>query len=79
MFVFHFIRCILAYFEEIDEPDLPYMEIPLHTVLKLEPRAYGCHVEQVKLPVECVTTHRPKPTVPGTIEEEDEEESSSDK
>jgi 6-phosphofructo-2-kinase/fructose-2,6-biphosphatase 2 len=50
---------------EVDEDELPYLEVPLHTVMKLEPRAYGCQVEMVKLPVDCVDTHRAKP---GTIQ-----------
>ena len=62
-------RCILAYFQEIDEEELPYLEVPMHTVLTLEPRAYGCHVTKNKLPVDCVNTHRPKPKVPGYLEE----------
>eukprot|EP00095_Tigriopus_kingsejongensis_P002382 maker-scaffold527_size145964-snap-gene-0.22 protein:Tk02382 transcript:maker-scaffold527_size145964-snap-gene-0.22-mRNA-1 annotation:"6-phosphofructo-2-kinase fructose- -bisphosphatase 1 isoform x3" len=61
------LRCILAYFEEIDEDELPYLEVPLHSIIKLEPRAYGCHVEMVNLNVDCVSTHRPKPNVPGLI------------
>ncbi len=34
-------RCILAYF--LDEPtkELPYIKVPLHTVVKLTPVAYG--------------------------------------
>jgi len=36
------LRCILAYFLEINEDDLPYLEVPMHTIFKLEPVAYGC-------------------------------------
>ncbi|XP_065338782.1 6-phosphofructo-2-kinase/fructose-2,6-bisphosphatase isoform X4 [Cloeon dipterum] len=43
----------------IDE--LPYLEVPLHTVIKLTPVAYGCRMELLKLPIEAVDTHRPKP------------------
>lgn len=42
---------------------LPYVEIPLHTVLKLTPVAYGCIVEYIKLGVTAVDTHRPRPPV----------------
>ncbi len=52
---------------EIDESDLPYLEVPLHTVFKLEPRAYGCDVKQIPLGVECVDTHRPRPDYPGRL------------
>ncbi|TRY62690.1 hypothetical protein TCAL_12965 [Tigriopus californicus] len=64
------LRCILAYFEEIDEDELPYLEVPLHTIIKLEPRAYGCHVEFERLNVDCVSTHRPKPKVPGQLQDD---------
>lgn len=45
----------------IDE--LPYLEVPLHTVIKLSPTAYGCHVEEIKLNIEAVSTHRERPKV----------------
>ena len=62
-------RCLLAYYLEASEETLPWLEVPLHTVIKLEPIAYGCNVQFVKFPVECVVTHRNKPTKPGTLEE----------
>lgn len=43
--------------------DLPYLKVPLHTVIKLTPVAYGCKVEHITLPVDAVDTHRPKPEV----------------
>lgn len=43
--------------------DLPYLEVPLHTIIKLTPVAYGCKLEHIKLPIEAVDTHRPKPEV----------------
>lgn len=43
--------------------DLPYLEVPLHTIIKLTPVAYGCKVEHIKLPIDAVDTHRPKPEV----------------
>jgi hypothetical protein len=43
--------------------------VPLHTVIKLTPVAYGCRVEYIKIPIEAVDTHRPKPTVPGHLDE----------
>jgi len=63
------LRCILAYFMEVEEDDLPYLEIPMHTVIKLEPLAYGCKRVDQRVSVACVNTHRPKPKVPGTIED----------
>ena len=43
--------------------ELPYLKIPLHTVFKLTPSAYGCIVEPVSFPVSAVETHREKPDV----------------
>lgn len=38
-------------------------------MIKLTPVAYGCRVEYVKIPIEAVDTHRPKPPVPGYLAE----------
>ena len=38
------LRCILAYFLEKPLSDLPYISVPLHTLIKLTPVAYGCEV-----------------------------------
>ena len=43
--------------------DLPYLEVPLHTVIKLTPVAYGCREEFIPLNVPAVNTHRAKPSV----------------
>ncbi|KAH9632895.1 hypothetical protein HF086_002717 [Spodoptera exigua] len=43
--------------------ELPYLHVPLHTVIKLTPVAYGCREEHIKLSVPAVDTHRPKPSV----------------
>jgi hypothetical protein len=34
-------RCLLAYFLEVKKEELPYLTVPLHTVFKLTPVAYG--------------------------------------
>lgn len=60
-------RCILGYFLEVDENELPYLEIPMHTITKLSPRAYGCDKETIPMNVPCVSTHRPKPAFPGQL------------
>jgi 6-phosphofructo-2-kinase/fructose-2,6-biphosphatase 2 len=40
-----------AYFHNLPQADLPYIKIPLHTVIKLTPKAYGCDEERyVPLP-----------------------------
>jgi len=54
-------RCLLSYFLDTKSQDIPYLKIPLHTVFKLTPLAYGCHVEKFFLDVPCVSTHRDKP------------------
>uniref|UniRef100_A0A3P9I4Z3 6-phosphofructo-2-kinase domain-containing protein n=1 Tax=Oryzias latipes TaxID=8090 RepID=A0A3P9I4Z3_ORYLA len=54
-------RCLLAYFLNKSDDELPYLKCPLHTVLKLTPIAYGCKVESVFLNIEAVNTHRDRP------------------
>ncbi|CAF3034335.1 unnamed protein product [Rotaria sp. Silwood2] len=54
-------RCILAYFLDKDPERLPYIKVPLHTIIKLTPMAYGCMMECIPLSVEAVNTHRSKP------------------
>lgn len=39
-----------------------HLQVPLHTLIKLSPRAYGCEEERYPLPIAAVDTHRPKPT-----------------
>jgi 6-phosphofructo-2-kinase / fructose-2,6-biphosphatase 2 len=62
------LRCVLAYFLDKPANELPYLEVPLHTVIKLTPVAYGCKIEFIKLAVDCVNTHRKKPQVNGSVE-----------
>ncbi|PAA51981.1 hypothetical protein BOX15_Mlig033382g2 [Macrostomum lignano] len=54
-------RCLLAYYMDVKHADLPYVRVPLHTVIRLTPVAYGCISEQISLDVACVDTHRDKP------------------
>lgn len=61
------LRAILAYFLNKRLEDLPYIKIPLHLIVKLTPKAYGCQVEQFQLDIEAVDTHRAKPTIPGHL------------
>ncbi|KAJ8675477.1 hypothetical protein QAD02_011263 [Eretmocerus hayati] len=63
------LRCLLAYFLDKSAEELPYLQVPLHTIIKLTPVAYGCKVENIRLPIEAVDTHRPKPKIPGQLEE----------
>ncbi|KAM3957124.1 6-phosphofructo-2-kinase/fructose-2,6-biphosphatase isoform 3-T3 [Aphomia sociella] len=56
-------RCLLAYFLDKSAEELPYLHVPLHSVIKLTPVAYGCREEHIALSVAAVDTHRPKPCV----------------
>ncbi|KFM75051.1 6-phosphofructo-2-kinase/fructose-2,6-bisphosphatase, partial [Stegodyphus mimosarum] len=49
--------------------ELPYLRIPLHTVFKLTPGAYGATIECVPFSVSAVETHREKPHIPGYLDD----------
>ncbi|XP_022252272.1 6-phosphofructo-2-kinase/fructose-2,6-bisphosphatase-like [Limulus polyphemus] len=55
------LRCLLAYFMDKNSEELPYLRVPLHTVIKLTPVAYGCEMKLFKLAIDAVDTHREKP------------------
>ncbi|PKK79959.1 bifunctional 6-phosphofructo-2-kinase/fructose-2,6-bisphosphate 2-phosphatase [Rhizophagus irregularis] len=55
------LRCIYAYFHNNPHDELPYIKIPLHTIIKLTPKAYGCAEIKYKVDIDAVDTHRPKP------------------
>ncbi|CDW53722.1 6PF2K and His Phos 1 domain containing protein [Trichuris trichiura] len=57
------LRCLLAYFLDKDWKEMPYLRVPLHTVVKLTPVAYGCKMDLIKFDVEAVDTHRDRPNV----------------
>ncbi|KAI7902517.1 6-phosphofructo-2-kinase-domain-containing protein [Cokeromyces recurvatus] len=54
------LRCIYAYFMNYKHEDLPYIKIPLHTIIELTPKAYGCEEKRFKVDIDAVDTHRPK-------------------
>lgn len=58
-------RKSLKYVNFKSTAELPYLKVPLHTVIKLTPVAYGCDIEFISLPVDAVDTHRAKPEVNG--------------
>ncbi|GMS87934.1 hypothetical protein PENTCL1PPCAC_10109 [Pristionchus entomophagus] len=60
------LRCILAYFTNQNRDDLPYLKVPLHTVIKLTPKAYSCEVEMFKFDIAAVNTYREKPKTDGS-------------
>lgn len=55
------IRVILAYFLDRPSDELPYLQIPLHTLIKLTPKAYECKCEYFPLAIPAVDTFRSKP------------------
>ncbi|KRY69726.1 6-phosphofructo-2-kinase/fructose-2,6-bisphosphatase, partial [Trichinella pseudospiralis] len=57
------LRCLLAYFLNKDCEEMPYLRVPLHSVVKLTPIAYGCQMELIQFDIEAVDTHRDKPAV----------------
>lgn len=48
------IRCLYAYFVDLTAEDVPHISVPLHTVIKMIPRAYGTDVETFELEVSAV-------------------------
>ena len=54
------VRAIYAYFHGISHDELPYIKIPLHTIIKLSPKAYKCHEERIVVSVPAVDTFRPR-------------------
>ncbi|KAI8086747.1 6-phosphofructo-2-kinase-domain-containing protein [Halteromyces radiatus] len=54
------IRCLYAYFMNLDHEQLPYARVPLHTLIELTPTAYNCEEKLYKADIESVDTYRPK-------------------
>jgi len=57
------LRCIYAYFMGSSQEQSPWMEVPLHTLIKLTPRAYGTVEERWKANIPAVSTWRGKGSV----------------
>ena len=55
------LRCLLALLLGGRMEDLPYTQVPLHTVIKVVLEPNKVTVEEHRLPVDCVDTHRAKP------------------
>ena len=55
------IRCLLTILLGYQIQDLPYLRVPLHTVIKLSFVRDSVEVEYHPLPVDCVDTFRPRP------------------
>ncbi|KAL1841368.1 hypothetical protein VTK73DRAFT_3501 [Phialemonium thermophilum] len=54
------IRCIYAYFMQKNQEDSPWLPVPLHTLIKLTPRAYGTEEEKTSANIKAVSTWRGK-------------------
>lgn len=54
------LRCIYAYFMNVPQERSPWMEVPLHTLIKLTPKAYSTHEERLKADIPAVSTFRAK-------------------
>ncbi|CAN8104067.1 unnamed protein product [Discula destructiva] len=54
------LRCIYAYFMKRDQEKSPWMHVPLHTLIKLTPRAYGTDEQRWDAKIAAVSTWRGK-------------------
>jgi len=52
------LRAIYAYYLNLPLEELPYINVPLHTVIKMTPKAYGTVMEEFPLNIEAVDTYR---------------------
>lgn len=54
------LRCIYAYYMNVPQEKSPWMEVPLHTLIKLTPKAYHTQEERFSANIAAVSTFRPK-------------------
>ncbi|KAG8196323.1 hypothetical protein JTE90_013808 [Oedothorax gibbosus] len=52
------LRCLLAYFLDKKSSEIPRLKVPLHTILRLTRTAYGCEVQEIRVPVDAVDDHQ---------------------
>ncbi|GFX61065.1 hypothetical protein TNCV_4117141 [Trichonephila clavipes] len=52
------LRCLLAYFLDKKSIEIPRIKVPLHTILKLTRAAYGCDIQEIRVPVDAVDDHQ---------------------
>lgn len=52
------LRCILSYFKGTPIGRIPYINVPLHTLILVKSFGYDFRIETVPLKVECVDTYR---------------------
>jgi 6-phosphofructo-2-kinase / fructose-2,6-biphosphatase 2 len=54
------LRCIYAYFMNVPQERSPWMEVPLHTLIRLTPKAYATLEERLSANIPAVSTWRGK-------------------
>jgi len=54
------IRCIYAYFMQKTQEESPWVPVPLHTLMRLTPRAYGTELQTYRANIKAVSTWRGK-------------------
>ena len=54
------LRCIYAYYMNVPQEQSPWMEVPLHTLIQLTPRAYGTEEVRFRANIPAVSTFRMK-------------------
>ncbi|KAI9791831.1 MAG: Fructose-2,6-bisphosphatase [Peltula sp. TS41687] len=54
------LRCIYAYFMNVPQERSPWMEVPLHTLIRLTPKAYHTEEQRFRADIPAVSTFRPK-------------------
>ena len=57
------LRCLLAALLHKENSELPYINAPLHTIMRITFTDDECKLDMIPLEVECVDTHRRKPEV----------------
>lgn len=55
------LRCILGYFLNKHPDELPYLDVPLHTIIQLNSEGYNFKMELKRIGVDCVNTFRTQP------------------
>lgn len=45
-------------FSLMSAAEMPYIKVPLHTIIKLTPIAYGCNLEEIIVPIAAVDDHK---------------------
>jgi 6-phosphofructo-2-kinase/fructose-2,6-biphosphatase len=43
------LRCLYAYFLDLPTEEVPFLSIPLHSLIRLETKAFGCKEKRMKI------------------------------